>query len=168
MKLKVCPCCNRPFRSLRDFPSVFIRGVEILPVPEAVDQFSQEAALSPGRQINVTPHLAAAYWQLGPYLDSLKALEGQEVSANALDPKLEPDGWFKWAFRIPDLPLYVGLHEDEAESPGDARKCEVALYGSGPNLGSAGGPTLQRFGSVAVIEYDGCLAGPCRDDSLSS
>jgi hypothetical protein len=36
---------------------------------------------------------------------------------------------------------------------------EVQIHCKGPNLGSAGGPTLQRLGAIARLRYEGLLAG---------
>lgn len=172
-----CPCCQRPFEKMLDYPLVFVRRVEILPIPEAMDFWSEEAAMArlerwrdkpPDQEmllegINRTPEVASAYQALQSYFYVLKERQDQEVSPKELAPPLEPHRDFRWAHPIPGTRLYVALSEKETQ--GDERVCEVVLYGQGANFGSAGGPTLQAFGAVAAIHYEGRLVGPCARNS---
>ena len=176
-----CPCCRRPLEKMRDYPLIFVRKVEIRPVPEVIDYWSAEAlrARQAHRQppqeeplnqamrlegINRTPDVAAAYHSdaMQSYFRTLQGYQGQEVSPTELLPPLQSDTYFKWAFPIPGSRLYLSF--SEAVHEGAERICEVVLYGRGPNFGSAGGPTLQPFGAVAAIHYEGHLVGPCGRD----
>jgi hypothetical protein len=50
-----CPCCERPFRRVVDYPRVRVQSFERLPLPEAVDTMSEAAAekwLARRRQAN--------------------------------------------------------------------------------------------------------------------
>lgn len=172
-----CPCCQRPLEKMLDYPTVLVLKVEILPVPEVMDYFSQEAArarltrsqLSGGKLsnehldlwgINRTPEVASAYDSevVQDYFRMLENCQGQEVDPNKLTPQLEPDKYFKGTYPIPGTQLYISLREAELQA--GCRTCRVVLLGKGPNLGSAGGPTLQEFGAVAVMYYHGRLLGP--------
>jgi len=164
-----------------DYPLVFVRKIEILPIPEVVDYWSEEAAKARldrirrsedralDRQlelhgINRTPEIALAYQSeaLQSYVRALKSYEGQDVASDELAPQLEPDKYFKWAYPLPGGGLFVSL--SEAESDSEERICQVMFHGKGPNLGSAGGPTLQRLGPVAAIHYEGRLLAPGGED----
>jgi len=177
-----CPCCRRPLEKMRDYPLVFVRRVEIRPVPEVIDYWSAEAmrARQARRQppyeeplnqamlakgINRTPEVAAAYHSdaMQSYFRTLRGYQGQELSPTELLPPWQAHKYFKWAFPIPGSRLYLALSEAEREEA--ERLCEVVVHGQGPNLGSAGGPTLQPFGSVAAIYYEGRLVGPCGSNS---
>ena len=172
-----CPCCSRAFERMQDYPRVLVRRVEMLSLPEVIDYWSDEAAMEslkrrrtsnddPSDQgtlttgINRTPETAEAYQSqvVRTYLRTLAGHEGQEIAPEKLAPGLEPDRYFRWAYPIPGTRLYIAL--SEAESEGEERVCQVTLHGKGPNLGSAGGPTLQPFGAVASIYYKGRLMAP--------
>ncbi len=172
-----CPCCERPFKSILDFPLVFVKDVEVLAVPEVMDSASEEAAtawtrlandpsgprmVQPG--INRTPEVAVAYEKLRNYFLVLSSYKGQTVAPDKLNPPFMPDRYFRWAFPVPDTDLFVSLREQETTAP--ERTCEVEIHGRGPNLGSAGGPTLQPFGPVARIAYEGRLVGPCGNNNI--
>lgn len=167
-----CPCCQRPFQRITDYPLVFVKEVEVLAVPEVVDSASEEAARAwirlandpsgprqsqPG--INRTPEVAVAYEKLQDYFRAVVNLKGQTIEPNRLNPPFTPDRYFRWAYPIPGTDLFVSLRDRETTAL--ERTCEVEIHGRGPNLGSAGGPTLQPFGSVARITYKGRLVGPC-------
>lgn len=168
---ELCPGCGRLFERILDYPLVFVRKVEILSIPEVMDFWSEaamKARLARGplpkdnqellvEGINRTPEVAAAYESLQNYFRSLEGHQGQEVPPTELVPPLEPHQSFKWAYHIPGFELYIAL--SEAETAEAERICEVVIYGQGPNLGSAGGPTLQAFGAVAAIHYEGRLLG---------
>jgi hypothetical protein len=167
-----CPCCLRPLEKMQDYPLVLVCQIEKLPIPEFIDRWSAEAAQAQlrlsgnelpdqqrlfSRGINRTPEIAAAYesQEVQSYLSSLEGYQGQEVSPAELAPQLKASGYFKWAYSIPGTKLYLSLSEGEPE--GAERTCEVVFHGEGPNLGSGGGPTLQEYGRVAVIRYQGRL-----------
>ena len=173
---ELCPCCNRPLEKMLDYPLVLVRRVEILPIPEVMDYWSEEAARArltrgeatlgklPSEQvplagINRTPEVASAYQSqaVRRYFRTLESLIGQEVAPARLAPELERDKYFKGAYSLPGTHLYISLDEGEPED--EVRVCRVVFLGQGPNLGSAGGPTLQQFGAVAAVYYEGRLMG---------
>lgn len=176
-----CPCCDRPFAKMLDYPLVSVQKIEILPIPETMDYWSEEAARarlnrvqlsddpSIDRQtelhgINRTPEIASAYGSetVQDYLCTLKSYAGQEVRPDTLSPQLEADGYFRWAYRIPGTQLFISL--SEAEPDEEARICRVVFHCKGPNFGSAGGPTLQEMGAVAAIHYEGRFSWRGRPD----
>jgi hypothetical protein len=167
---------------MQDYPMVFVLRVDILPIPEVLDYWSEEAAAArltraqpgenrlPGQPwelvgINRTPEVASAYASeaVQNYLRALESHEGQEVAPDKLAPPLKPDGYFRWAHPIPGSGLYVSLSEAEPDSAG--RICQVVFHCKGPNLGSAGGPTLQALGPVAAIQYQGRFLWPAHSGS---
>jgi hypothetical protein len=170
----VCPCCQRPFEKMLDYPRIVVNSVSLLPIPEFFDVLSDEAARrrlervqrgeipvdrSPFLEgINRTPEITAAVDNLKNYFDTLRRCEGQEVAPPDLLPELERDPYFNGSFHIPNSDLYLSFHE--ATPTESERVCQVVIEGRGPNFGSAGGPTLQIFGPVAAIHYQGRLTSP--------
>lgn len=173
----ICPTCQRPFKSVFDYPRVRVLAVKELPIPEAVDRMSEAAAqkrrarrgsgprsleeelkaLDEG--INMTPAIAEACRTAAvrDYLKQLAGLCGHEVPPRRLRPRLKAHGIFRWAYPIPGTDLYLSLDEGKLTRAGN-RTAEVRLHCDGPNLGSAGGPTLQELGAVARVRYVGLLA----------
>ncbi len=164
-----CPCCWRAFEKIQDYPLVFVHRVERLPIPEFLDRWSADAAelqlrLREQRQdlhshlslgVNRTPEFAAAYQSEGvqEYLRHLESYQGLEVAPSELAPHLTPHRWFRWAYPIPGTRLFLSMSESEPQ--GGERICRIVFHGEGANLGSAGGPTLQEYGPVASIRYEG-------------
>ena len=72
-------------------------------------------------------------------------------------PRLKPDAIFRGAYPIPGTDLYLSLDEGEPTAAG-GRTAEVQILCDGPNLGSAGGPTLQALGAIGRVDYVGVLA----------
>jgi hypothetical protein len=149
-------------------------GFEQLPIPEAIDDTSAAAAekrLSamrnePGTQnvlqaggINLTPAIERACSKptVQEYLSQLKSLVGKEVSPQALLPRFPPDRLFHRAYPIEDTGIYISVDDSKPNDAGN-RHAEVGVYSEGPNLGSAGGPTLQRLGAIAIVPYEGLIA----------
>ena len=177
-----CPACGREFTHILDYPRVRIVGFERLPIPEAVDCWSEAAAekrlsrwraerFGPdappdGQQeelrrqdgINMTPLIARAcdVSEVQDYLARLAALRGREVAPQELLPPLAAHGRFRWAYRVAETGIYLSLSDAEAPAD-DARVAEIQVHCDGPNLGSAGGPTLQALGAVARLRYEGLL-----------
>lgn len=166
-----CPTCGRNFRSIRDYPRVHVIGFEALPVPEAMDSMSDEAAQSGLRRrreigdlsswdqgINRTPEIANAMQcpEVVEYLKLLAFKADQGLDPHKLLPDWSPSGYFRWAYPIPGTKLFLSLDEAD-ESPTDRRTAEVQIHCQGPNLGSAGGATLQPLGAIARIHYRGIL-----------
>jgi len=169
MHLDRCPTCGRKFKSIRDYPRVLVLSFERLPIPEAVDRFSGEAAekwlarkRSEGRAaddgINRTPEIAkaCALAEVQEYRERLAQLTGQIVAPADLKPPFEPSGRFKWAHPIPKTKLFLSLTEEKSEDVSDGLAV-VEVHCDGPNMGSAGGPTLQRLGPIFRIRYQGLL-----------
>ncbi len=159
---------------MQDYPAVLVLRVDVLPIPEELDYWSEEAAaarLTRVREgedrlrenlvgINRTPEIASAYESeaVQKYLRALESYQGQEVAPDKLALPLKPDGYFRWAHPIPASGLYISLAEAEPDSAG--RICQVVFHCKGPNLGSGGGPTLQALGPVAAIHYQGRFLWP--------
>ena len=178
-----CPACGREFKQILDYPRVRILAFERLPIPEALDYWSAGAAEkhlarrkaepfdsdAPGgrpeglhRQdgINMTPLIARACntGEVQDYFARLAALCGREVAPQGLLPPLPAHGHFKWAYPVAEMGIYLSLSDSKAPVD-DARVAEVQVHCDGPNLGSAGGPTLQPLGAIARLRYQGLLAG---------
>ena len=171
-----CPACGREFKDILDYPARRILEFERLPIPEAVDSFSEAAAEKrmarrrsewpvPGALlslredgINMTPVIAQACErsEVQDYFARLAALQGREVAPQELLPPLAAHGMFKRAYPVADTGIYLSLADVEAANEA-ARVAEVEVLCDGPNMGSAGGPTLQSLGVVARIRYEGLL-----------
>ncbi len=168
-----CPTCGRKFKSIRHYPRVLVLGFLRLPIPEAVDRFSEAAAekwLARRRRegldgkragdegINRTPEIASACAraEVQQYLERLARLAGQTVDPAQLKPPFKPCARFRWAHPIPETQLYLSLSEEKpaSESEGVAA---IEVYCDGPNMGPAGGPTLQSLGSIGRLRYQGLL-----------
>ena len=83
-------------------------------------------------------------------------MPGQEVPPRKLLPPLKPSGRFKWAYPAGDTGIYLSL-ADAVVQTGDTGTAEIQVHCDGPNLGSAGGPTLQPLGAIARLHYQGLL-----------
>jgi hypothetical protein len=165
-----CPTCGREFKSIHAYPRVLILRFERLPVPEAVDRHSAAAMekrlvrkhrydLSAEEvSINRTPEVAqvCANKEVEEFLAYLGGLVGQIVEPTKLKLPFKPSGIFKWAHPVPGTELFISLRE---EKPEDVQQgiADVEVYCDGPNLGSAGGPTLQPLGSIGRLGYQGLL-----------
>jgi len=171
-----CPCCGREFKDILDYPRVRVLDFERLPIPEAVDSFSEAAAekrLARWRAegsgpdalhglredgINMTPVIARAcdMREVQDYFARLAAMQGREVAPQELLPPLAAHGIFKRAYPVADTGIYLALAEAETSTE-TVRVVEVEVLCDGPNMGSAGGPTLQSLGAVARLRYEGLL-----------
>jgi hypothetical protein len=167
-----CPTCHRQFVRVFDYPRVFVERFEQLPLPEAIDDMSgaaaerqlarrragvpPEAAFRSG--INMTPEIerACSTTEIQAYFERLARLTGQTVDPNELRPPFPSDTRFKWTHPIPGTSLALAIHDPEPpnESGGQAM---VDILCPGPNLGSAGGPTMQILGAIARIDYRGVI-----------
>jgi hypothetical protein len=78
-----------------------------------------------------------------------------------LRPPRPAHGVLKWAYPIPGTGLYLSLGEPD-ETPAIGTVAEVQVHCDGPNMGSAGGPTLQLLGPIARLGYEGMLADGAR------
>ncbi len=176
-KKHICPTCHRECRRVLDYPRVRIVAVEELPIPEAVDRHSEAAARKRLKRradapdsleeplkrldegINMTPAIAEACRTAAvrDYLNQLAALSGQQVEPARLLPRLKRDATFRGAYPIPGTDLYLSLDEGDPTAAG-TRTAEVQILCDGPNMGSAGGPTLLPLGALGRVEYVGVLA----------
>jgi hypothetical protein len=171
-----CPACGREFNDILDYPRVRILEFERLPIPEAIDSMSGAAAekrlarwrarqaepdaLPSLREdgINMTPVIAQACErsEVQDYFARLAAMRGREVAPQELLPPFPPDGIFKRAYPVTDTGLYLSLSESETSTEAE-RVADVEVFCDVPNMGSAGGPTLQSLGAVARLRYEGLL-----------
>jgi len=94
--------------------------------------------------------------RLNPYLEFLDSLVGREVPKEDLLPQFPRNDWFGYSFNIPDT-TYQLMFDEQGKTPAGLRIAEFQLMGEGPNLGSAGGPTIQRLAKVGHLEYEGRL-----------
>jgi hypothetical protein len=170
----VCPACRRAFRNITDYPRVRVLSFERLPLPEAVDTMSDAAArkqLAKRRRssvddpallrqdgINMKPIIEQACSTpiVQDYLRRLGEMVGETVKPRQLLPPPPADRVFRWAYPIAGTDLYLSLG-DADEAPADETVAEIQIHCDGPNLGSAGGPTLQMLGAIARLGYQGLL-----------
>ncbi len=92
---------------------------------------------------------------LNPYLDQLAGLVGKEVPILQLLPKFERNGYFGWSFNIPETDYNLNFSEEETNS--NMKRANITILGEGPNMGSAGGPTLEELATVGKLDYEGRL-----------
>ena len=91
--------------------------------------------------------------RLTNYFKSLEQLVGKEVQRAQIFPKFEKDEYFRCTFEIPGTDYNLGFSENKTRK--GIRKAKLIIMGQGPNLGSAGGPTLSELLTVGKIEYEG-------------
>jgi hypothetical protein len=106
----------------------------------------------------MTPLIARACEtsEVQDYLGRLAALRGREVAPQELLPSLPAHGRFRRAYPVPRTGIYLSLSDPETSTDAE-RVAEVQVHCDGPNMGSAGGPTLQSLGAVARLRYEGLL-----------
>lgn len=92
--------------------------------------------------------------ELDPYLKKLEGLVGKEVPKTEILPQFDKDGCFRYAFNIPGT-AYQLFFDEQEKTPAGLRNTMLQLMGEGPNLGSAGGPTIQALASIGRLEYEG-------------
>jgi hypothetical protein len=165
---------------VNDYPLVRVVAFERLPIPEAVDEMSEAAAerwlarrriapesvdLRRDGGINMTPAIAEACNRpdVQAYFEQLARLVNQEIEPRTLRPPWPRYRMFRGAHRLNDTGLCLAL-EDAEPTPEGERVCQVQIYCDGPNMGSAGGPTLQQLGPIAQIRYLGILMSESRPD----
>ena len=82
---------------------------------------------------------------------------------------MKAHGYFKWAYPVTGSGIYLslidgennsGIAENQTATNDGLRSAEVEVYCDGPNLGSAGGATLQPLGAIALVTYQGLLIIP--------
>lgn len=92
---------------------------------------------------------------LNNYLNVIEKLVGKEIPAAHFLPQFNRDSYFDFAYSIPETGYQIMFSEKEKR--GEIRNTELIIMGEGPNLGSAGGPTLEDLSIIAEIEYEGRL-----------
>lgn len=105
---------------------------------------------------------------LDGYFSMLESLVGKEVPTKEALPERE-DGHFRWVFYIPETVYNLSFDEHDSKwaeqgeqripfrTDDGKRIAKIVILGEGPNLGSAGGPTLQSVAEVGKITYEGIL-----------
>jgi len=140
-----CPTCGKELRGIRDYPLIFIKDVQRLPIPDPVYAF-------PGNE-NIRDQIVAIakIFPVEMYISAFESAKGTAAKLSDIEHHLliKKDEYFKNHFRLGKC--YIGLWE--SEKPGVA---EVALA-SEINLGSAGGPQLVKLAGIAEIQYEGQL-----------
>jgi hypothetical protein len=108
--------------------------------------------------INMTPEIDRACQtpQVQKYLDRLADFVGHDTEPSKLMPPFPADRVFKGAHPGAGTPIFLSLTEGEPTAEG-SRTAEVQALCSGPNMGSAGGPTLMHLGAIARLTYQGLL-----------
>jgi hypothetical protein len=84
------------------------------------------------------------------------ALQGRDVAPQELLQPFAAHYRFKWAYPFAGTGIYLSLPESETSSDA-GRVAEAEVHCDGPNMGSAGGPSLQSLGAVARLRYEGPL-----------
>ena len=139
--MEFCPWCGREFLKIEDFFLLNIMNVEINDSEKAPEISKLLGENEPVKK----------------YMSSIKKLEGKEVTRSKVLPNFKKDNVFKEFYRIPGIEdLYLSLEERETKS-GKGRLTELSVYGKGPNIGSAGGPTLKKISQIGKINYEGLL-----------
>lgn len=127
------------------------------------------------RHYNHAPAVRALLEQNDPlrrYLLSLQDAEGLIVATSNLFPDWEPD-FAPGTYRIPSESddalsgrsrgrgrsrghrgYLLGIDEGQDQVT-TSRVAEVGIWTDGPNMGSAGGPTIERVLTIAHINYEG-------------
>jgi hypothetical protein len=95
--------------------------------------------------------------QVQHYLTHLNEFVGHETEPSELLPTFPADRTFKGAHPVADTPILLSLDEDDPTTDGKRTAIVQTLY-RGPNLGSAGGPTLMHLGPIARLTYAGILS----------
>ncbi|MFC1697725.1 hypothetical protein ACFL1H_05305 [Nanoarchaeota archaeon] len=93
---------------------------------------------------------------LKDYFDKLESYVGKEVPTKEFLPPFDKDGYFNFAYQIPDT-AYPIMFSDIDNPPEDYKISVIKIMGEGPNFGSAGGPTLSSLANLAKVEYEGRL-----------
>jgi hypothetical protein len=109
--------------------------------------------------INMTPAIEEACRTMSvvDYVQRLASLVGKTVKPKQQLPPGPAHGTFQWAYPIAGTKLYLSLGQIEVATTNDTA-VEVQIHCGGPNLGSAGGPTLQQLGPLARLGFQGLLA----------
>jgi len=165
-----CPTCRREFKSAMDYPQITVLEV-VIPeggfIPdkggwfENIEGGKERAEEAKKKNTELLSQLFKQN-EVNLYLRQLRQLERTTVAPASLKPLLKADGYFKWAYPIAkgsDLigndefwgQYYLGLQDSKLGV------CEIVLWQTGPNMGSAGGPTLSLLGTIATIKYSGKL-----------
>lgn len=91
--------------------------------------------------------------ELQKLLTFLKSLVDKTIEPYELKPHFAADGYFRNAHPIPNTEYFVMITDSELV-PEDGRLfLDVLVLTHGPNFGSAGGPTLTPFDTMARLEY---------------
>ncbi len=149
-----CPACGKELTELRDFPRVEVKSVELQTLPNEVLRWRSKLGVHPLPKIDISEENRAVVNSepVQEYLDTLGQKSGSEVESSEILPPFE-EGMFPWAFAIPDSSYFLSINNEE----GKEDVARVRLWGHGPNMGSAGGPTLQAYVDLAKIEFKGKL-----------
>ena len=97
---------------------------------------------------------------LNNYFDTMERYIKKEVPTAHFLPPFSRNDYFKFAFDILETNYQFNISENKdglEKIDGKIRKADLEILGEGINLGSAGGPTLQNFVTIAKIEYEGRL-----------
>lgn len=164
-----CPTCKRAFKSIYDYPQVKITEVRI---PESGYQFDESDSYF--KPVEPSEEVMQALCELPAtkeLLDVLLSNLSREVATKDLVAKSgKRDGYFKWAYKLKlDLSFeemdykdyYLSLRNLYEFVDGESRpvmgKAAIEIHTTGPNFGSAAGPSLMLLATLATITYEGVL-----------
>jgi len=164
MKHKACPTCEREFTSIKDYPVVQVHRIET-EISSHSGWVDPERAKEERKEKKSLLLKVTELDKVKTYLERLKGLANMSgasrVAPSELKPILIPDGYFKYSYGIATKQkllgpnaygeLYLSLVDDK-ETEG---VCSVQVWETGPNFGSAGGPSLSLVGTIATIHYVG-------------
>lgn len=162
---KECPTCKREFTSLQDYPEVALSKLEF---PDGGFEMVQSHFGDPEQDKKAVSTLLENSQELATYLVKLRKLKQyalgdspRTVLPSELLPDLDLGSYFRWAYEIPCceiegwdryMQFYIGISNQD---PG--KSCSINIYRTGPNFGSAGGPTLIEIAIIAKVDYCGAL-----------
>lgn len=168
MEKPLCPACCRPFTGMLDYPNITVLGIEFPPQGIISEDTQTWNATSFDEVKRIWMGISSPD-AVQKYLAVLKNYSIQSlVQAPTIPPKdLLPtwkneNSYFQWAYMIPrsdlseaSLERFILPRYYLAPSETSLGVCQIHLLGPGPNLGSAGGPTITVIGTIATIIYRG-------------
>jgi len=170
--MKNCPTCLRPFTDVRDYPVTTVTKIEF---PDHGIVLDTCTWASGGYRLDAEAlQIGETAWNeisgntaLQEYLSGLKGISEQvpqKLKPEDLLPHWPKDSYYQHAYPIPgnfestDSAKRYGWNKYYICESTDEGISKVALWTKGPNMGSAGGPSIQQVGVVATIHFQGNIA----------
>ena len=154
MTVEHCPTCGRELSDIKRFPRIEVRSVELMPLPEKILHWSSERAGGIKGELDITAEIQEALKSqaVQQYLDGLCRKASMIVALQEILPPFKQNEYFS-VFVIPDSEYFLDLRNED----GQDNIAVLTLYGHGPNLGSAGGPALEQYATLAKLSFKGHL-----------